>query len=583
MKRVTRRDFIKSTLGVAAAGVTFAYGAESSPSGQSASAFSFLHTYEATGRYWRCLEKAGLIRSTTGVRLVQSPFGKDDNRRFNAVARRDGELYGILKNKPSYFIVDRLCGGSPYYPYDFDQSLVAEYELMLGVKLLGGQVHEVLSNVHNDWGRIAKANPKFATEPVDAESIRAYFDWSEANKWIEYGDIAEYHGRTYPKTEAQWWDDYRRAAITQGKRFNGRFSYCEGTHYGELVWHRFYEYGAASCIVEVGPWASSESQFAIASARGSAKAAGKPWGIFYAPWGPGGCTSFIEMKDWSWQAPNDAMEASGFPIGPDKGPSTALQRRIFFHSYLSGANTMHEEWGAEGNFTNWDDATLSSYGLVTRDLLDFQDAHPDVGRPFTPISLILDANWDGKQSAAWKDLKGRLYVPSEAENPVAERGAKNAKEEARCYTPCAFPELFDIVPSTALASTLASYRVTIPVGGSASLEQTWDALVKAVDEFTPFVRTSHLPMQVNFRESDKTWIVGIYNPWGAQRGDVYGVGSELDESSSISDTLEARFPIESARVLHGWPSSSGMSREGQKLGVTVGPGGTLILEVRQRA
>lgn len=35
----------------------------------------FLHSYEATGRYWRGLQKAGLMRPWCGVRLVHSPWG----------------------------------------------------------------------------------------------------------------------------------------------------------------------------------------------------------------------------------------------------------------------------------------------------------------------------------------------------------------------------------------------------------------------------------------------------------------------------------------------------------------------------
>src|SRR5205823_6628968 len=88
--------------------------------------FSFLHTYEATGRYWRGLEKAGLLRSTTGVRLVNSPWG-EDARRFNAVARDGDELRRFIERRHCPFIVDRLAGGSPYHPYDFEPGLIDNY------------------------------------------------------------------------------------------------------------------------------------------------------------------------------------------------------------------------------------------------------------------------------------------------------------------------------------------------------------------------------------------------------------------------------------------------------------------------
>lgn len=44
--------------------------------------FSFLHTYEASGQYWRGITKAGLVRAHTGVRLVNTPWGADEARFF---------------------------------------------------------------------------------------------------------------------------------------------------------------------------------------------------------------------------------------------------------------------------------------------------------------------------------------------------------------------------------------------------------------------------------------------------------------------------------------------------------------------
>ncbi len=88
--------------------------------------FCFLHSYEATGRYWTGLAKAGLLRPSCGVRLVHSPFG-DDSRRFNAVARIGGPLHQILQERGCHFIVDRVVGGCPWHAYDFDRKLIEHY------------------------------------------------------------------------------------------------------------------------------------------------------------------------------------------------------------------------------------------------------------------------------------------------------------------------------------------------------------------------------------------------------------------------------------------------------------------------
>ena len=101
MKPVTRREFLRMVSGGAAAAGIAAAGLVRSPAvrvpgvGPLGRIFApapawrrrslpFLHSFEATGRYWRGLEKAGLIRPACGVRLNHSPYG-DDTRRFNAV------------------------------------------------------------------------------------------------------------------------------------------------------------------------------------------------------------------------------------------------------------------------------------------------------------------------------------------------------------------------------------------------------------------------------------------------------------------------------------------------------------------
>ena len=595
MAATTRREFLrKSSAGVIAAGTgvslgslwsrTQAEAAEISKSQSGHRSFCFLHTYEATGRYWRGIQKAGLIRPTTGVRLVHSPFGDDDARRFNAVARVGGELHKILAAAKCPFVIDRVVGGAPYRAYDFDQKLIAAYAALLGEKFMGGQVHEVLSNVNNDWRRIVTANQKFATEPVRPDELRSYFTWADPQRWTEYGTLDDYAGRVKPEGAAALWKEYEWAAKRQAARFGGHYSYAEGSGYGERVWHAFYRWGAAYCLAEVGPWASSQTQLAIAALRGAARAAGRPWGVFFAPWGPDGCTAFTPGKDWSWQCADTTLDGLASPRG---GPSSALQRRIFFHAYLSGAHTLHEEWGAEGNLTDWDAGKLSSYGLVTRDLLDFHDAHPDVGEPYTPIALVLDASIPPGDAGPWAKLKAAMFQPSEADKAAASREGAG-RPEAECYPACAVPEIFDVVPSDAPAEVWARYKTVINIGAgrAPACAKTYPAaeqaerVLAAARELSPFVRSTHLLMQINRRASDGAWIVALYNPWGAKRGDVYGVGSVLDEGCTMRDVLRPKFTVKAARAIHAWPAASGMSLEGGELHVTVGPGGTLVLEIQ---
>lgn len=554
----------------------------------SAKTFSFLHTYEATGRYWKGLEKAGLLRPTNGVRLVHSPFGDNQARRFNTVARAGGELHQIIRQRRCPFVIDRVAGGSPYHVYDFDQKLIAEYAALLGPRFLGGQVHETVCNTHNDWDRFVTADKRYATDPVQPDAVRGYFNGESSARGLEYGTVDDYAGRVHPANDNDWWRAIERNVRRQGDRFGSHFSYAEGSQWGWLTWHIFYKWGAAFGLAEVGPWASEQSQFAIASLRGAAKAAGKPWGVFFAPWGPKGCTSFIPEPDWSWNCPRRILDASAWPVGPELGCSSAMQRRIFFHAYLSGAHTLHEEWGAEGNLTDWDQGKLSSYGLVTRDLLDFQAANPDLGEPYTPIALVLDAHIPPPEARPWKQLLKALCQHGPADSVNAAR-KDNGKAEVACYPPCVIPEVFDLVPADAPEQLWAQYKEVIraesgvaPAAAPACpQDQLADRLIAAAREHSPFNRASHLIMQVNRRRADAAWIIGLYNPWGAVRGDVFGTGSILDPGCTQRDVLHAKFPIKSARVLHAWPKESGLERNGNELQATVGPGGLLIAEVRE--
>jgi hypothetical protein len=537
--------------------------------------FSFLHTYESTGRYWRGIEQAGLVRQTTGIRLVNSPWG-DDEHRFNHVARLGGPLHDILRRHRCPFVIDRVAGGSRYLPYPFDVELARAYGSLLGDQFLGGQVHEPACNTHNDWERLVKANAKFASQAIRPEELRAYFTGANNQLWLEYGTLEDYAGRVHPRDEGAFWTETEWNVRRNGRRIGSRFSCAEGSHRGQLAWHLYYKWGATACFAEVGPWASEESQFAIASLRGAAKAAGRPWGVFFAPWGPEGCTSFLPQEEWSWRCPREETDASNWPVGPAFGPSTALQRRIFFHAYLSGAHTLHEEWGAEGNLKSLADARLSSYGRVTQALLDFQEAHPDVGEPYTPLALALDPQAPTAAADSWTRLRAALFQPGPADLAHAER-PNSERAEAACYPPCVVPEVFDIVPGDAPQSVWKSYQSVFEARAG---DFSPDRVVALARELSPFDITPRLPMQINRRQRDGAWILGLYNPWGATRGDVENVGSVLDDGCAARVTVRPTFAVRSVKVLHGWPNESTARRRDDEIEAAIGPGGTLVLEVR---
>jgi hypothetical protein len=86
-------------------------------------------------------------------------------------------------------------------------------------------------------------------------------------------------------------------------------------------------------------------------------------------------------------------------------------------------------------------------------------------------------------------------------------------------------------------------------------------------------------LQINHRARDNAWIIGLYNPYGAYRGDVANLGSVLEADCMQRETLRMKSPIRTARALYAWPAGSGIERQGDELVATIGPGGTLIVEV----
>ena len=482
MRTITRREFLRtSSAGAAVAGIGALTAGGSGPLAAQAAApsplphrqsFCFLHSYEATGRYWRGLEKAGLLRPGNGVRLVNSPWG-DDTRRFNAVARVGGPLHQILRGAAAISSSIAWWG---------DLRIIRTFSMPNWLSIM-----RPCWAASSSAARCMKRCATFATTGGDLlwptgdspanrsrpEKLRSWFNWSNEPHWLEYGTLDDYAGRVRPGSpHCALAGDRARGEDPGVRGFTGDSPIAKGavaviakglaarlrssSAHGEHVWHIFYGFGAACCLAEIGVDASHQAQFAIASLRGAARAAGKPWGVFFAPWGPKGVTCFIPAKDQSWQTGESSANGQ-------HGPSSALQRRIFFHAFLSGAHTLHEEWGAEGNLLDWEEGKISSYGKVTRDLLDFQEAHPDVGEPYTPIALVLDAAVPPADASPWGRLKQRLFERGDADRTAAARKG-SGEAEADCYAPCALPEVFDIVPSDAPRELWRDYRRCDPGG-----------------------------------------------------------------------------------------------------------------------
>ena len=113
--------------------------------------FTYFHCY--LPETWDAQVKAGLINEHSGIRFCES-IDIDEEKKFNNLAKKGGELYNIVKKNNMPFYIDRLQGGCFIENYNYDMELVNEYKNMLGNKFLGFQMHEWMSNYRNDLRKI---------------------------------------------------------------------------------------------------------------------------------------------------------------------------------------------------------------------------------------------------------------------------------------------------------------------------------------------------------------------------------------------------------------------------------------------
>ncbi len=158
---------------------------------------------------------------------------------------------------------------------------------MLGPNFMGGQVHEPVCNVSNDWRRLTQERAGIDAKMPPLPDLAARDKWETDYLGMEYGSVDDYAGRTCPPDTAALRGEVKYWIQRQGGRFGGFFTHCEGTGSAAMAWRQFYTFGARYSLGEMGPGSSCQSQFAVACLRGAAKAAGKPWGSSSPPGAPG--------------------------------------------------------------------------------------------------------------------------------------------------------------------------------------------------------------------------------------------------------------------------------------------------------
>ncbi len=333
-------------------------------------------------KVWEAQVKAGIVGDNDGIRFVQAIHVEED-RKFNKLAAKGGELYNILAERKCPFYIDRLQGGGYIDEYRYDENLLDEYKKMLGDKFWGFQMHEWISNYRSDiLDRLTELPPEEWTKEKIVDFVRKKYP-SSKYLYLEAMTAQEFADSGKPKTLA---DFYRNITNIYKKRMKtGELIPADASL---LAYNFEFAVGTKRVMPEVGAQ-TCNSRLQICYARGMSRKNGRSFGIYYEPWtgydGTACCYQKDKKNEWGITA------STGFPYvaTPNGGSSRSLQKRVFLYGYLSGAEFMSEEWGICNVFCDWKDFELSPYGKVKKDFLDFVRKYDDIGDKLSPVAAVL--------------------------------------------------------------------------------------------------------------------------------------------------------------------------------------------------
>jgi len=342
--------------------------------------FTFFEAYMP--ECWDGLVKRGFIRPGTGLRYCQNKMLEDDQK-FNILAAEGGKFHRLVKEMDCPMYIDRLQGGCYIDEYPYDRKLLAHYRQLLGDKFYGFQMHEWMSNLMTDFGKIRRGNIDEWNEEQITAAIRAqypvkylFLEAMTAGEFAEAGNVS---------TAEEFFALSRRL---YRKRLDevGQLVPCDSY---AMAFKLELENGARHIMPEVGAQ-TPDSRLQIAYAHSISRSYGADFGVYYEPWGGNPfsacCYHRKERNEWNIGQPGD------FPFqsqGENGGSSRSLQKRIFLYGYFSGAAFISEEWGMCNTFYDWEDFAVSPYGQVKLDFRRFTEDFPNVGRKMTPIAAVL--------------------------------------------------------------------------------------------------------------------------------------------------------------------------------------------------
>ena len=362
----------------------------------------FFHVYNE--ECFEGLVKNGLINEETGFKM-QNVFSVPKELQFNEFAKCGGRLHSLIKEGNYPFYVDRIAGGITYYKYDYDKKLIEEYKNILGDWFLGFQLHESASNRRDaDWKRIFRLVGHGG--PYDVKTIENAVKRSEYARLpsgeylfnLSHGSPEEYAKLMYPKNHQEFVADIEWMFKKRMEETDGRILPCDSYY---LFTKSQDELGMNTFMPEVGCQIAG-MRIAVALSRGIASYSGKRWGTYYETWicVDGKCSMPCYNTDPrnEWYLTQETHPDDFTSFGENGGSSRYLQERIYYHSLMSGADYMAEEWGLNNSYSDMKTFDLSPYGKVKKDFIN--DSLKMKGmKAYTPFAVVLPMDYKCVQIA----------------------------------------------------------------------------------------------------------------------------------------------------------------------------------------
>lgn len=548
----------------------------------------FFHVYN--DKYFKGLVKQGFINKNSGFK-IQHDFPMENSKKFNVFAAKGSNVYNLIKENNFPFYIDRLTGGTTYHYYKFDTALLQEYRDMLGDWFLGIQLHESEGGYLGDLSRMQQ---KFGDAPWVLEKIIAEYmkktytipDNKVIPQGIAMGSPADFAGLSFPKTPEEYYDMLKALIARRNKETNNSIFPCSGCNCGPRLME---EAGANTYLSEIG----NQGQFVrpqLALTRGVAKESRKTWGSYYEPWRfdpekqQYSAPCFNDDKDNEWYLPQDQHPDDFTSYGEYGGSSRLLQRRIYYHSLMSGADYISEEWGLNFSFAETTDFTLSPYGTIKKEFIDDALKFGKM-KTVVPIAVVLPT-WlkilmfpgstmcseIGHREKGLLGFPAPLFTPEDKErygriDDLVRILYKNRDKvygnEGHSLTNSRYGDVFDLIYADAPSDVLDSYEYLIDADPASAFTNSSVAKGRRVIESTDFDKLEAILPSI-IKETmpcyvDKLhWIVAesqfgkrylsIFNNEGNLRNTDFGdrINHEADERVKISFSVPANIEIAKA-------------------------------------